>query len=92
MRLPRPVVMPSDASSTTASKSAAVKLGVGGGPAHQARTAPSSFHSSAAATSATICWARMSRGATGGQVASRRPARTAASRAAHSTSSSRVRG
>ena len=42
--------------------------------------------------SATICWARMSSGATGGEMASRLPARTPASRAQHSTSSSRVMG
>ncbi len=76
MRLPRPVVIPSDTSSTTASKSARSSSAYGAARRTSSKS-PSSVHSSAAATSATICWARMSSGATGGQVASRRPARTA---------------
>ena len=45
-----------------------------------------------AAHSATSCWARMSSGATGGSMASSRPARTPARSAQHSTRSSRVIG
>src|SRR5919106_1044400 len=93
MRRPRPVSIPTETRSTTSSNSS--RLSRRYGPARVTRPNSSSSPTPSpplAAASATICWARMSSGCSGGWRASRRPRLTAASSAADSTSSSRVVG
>jgi len=82
--------MPSAASSMTASKVLRERCYRGQPGAPTGRGRPPSPRPPA--TSAITCWASMSRGATGTTTASRRPLRTEARRAAHSTSSSLVVG
>ena len=75
MRRPRPVSMPAETRSTTSSNSSRVSRRYGQARVNRPNSSSSATPSSPlAAASATICWARMSSGCSGGWRASRRPA------------------